>query len=319
MWFKPVDYYKSIKHFQDLWYKVNKDIDTTVYGLDLTPHHSKTIVNEIYKYSLNTNAKYLRSTAFPEIVFLLDHQVSTYHSTINITMITDERTFKAFNLYLSTDVSKITCYGLFYRFCKIRGYDPQEILTYILNNFYIEWYSHIIRQDVAVDILGISTSHFYDHLEQHNDLTKRTGRQFVNKWQLNTIEIGAKTSKTIYTRIYNKYEDNKNKGKLSMYRDYTNPTVRIEAQMWSQFLKWLTQQEIKEKVNSWLWFPSDWQGNYFISNRYWKDVIHDIEAYKTRWVNSTLKIMKNGIDLRGSCQYINRQQNRYRLRCNLPE
>jgi len=240
MWFKPVDYYKSIKHFQDLWYKVNKDIDTTVYGLDLTPHHSKTIVNEIYKYSLNTNAKYLRSTAFPEIVFLLDHQVSTYHSTINITMITDERTFKAFNLYLSTDVSKITCYGLFYRFCKIRGYDPQEILTYILNNFYIEWYSH---------------------------------------WQLNTIEIGAKTSKTIYTRIYNKYEDNKNKGKLSMYRDYTNPTVRIEAQMWSQFLKWLTQQEIKEKVNSWLWFPSDWQGNYFISNRYWKDVIHDIDFF----------------------------------------
>jgi len=321
MWYKPLNYSEPMQHFKDQWLKIWTGVDTLVYELQMTKSYAREIATRFQQMTLNTNTDMYTLWAIKDIEFISEYTQWPYSTTCTIRMHHEQFTIPAFQFHITTELSKLTVYWLTFRVCELFNLSYDVIMKHLLERYTLQLTGRIIRCDFRFDIHWITPQTFIDQLKktQLEEFSKRTLETRVNQWQTNTIYIWNRKSRTCYVRVYNKYEDSKKKWKLAFYHDYSNPTTRIEFQMGSQFIWVLDLDGTIKKLLSYVGFPSERKWNYFVVNRSSEEYILDIQKYTTNWVNRTIKLMKNWIDLRQNCKEVNKSQDNYRIRVNLPQ
>jgi len=322
----PINYFKKTDHTINTW------LDFLSYAIEFNEVLVQHLRTMCVKYSANTNVEYFSVTEYKNLEFYShsDHQ-SRFGYSINIHMQTDEFSIPAFQIYFNNDHIKFTIYWLTFRLQEKLWFDMNILMYSILSKYWIDEVSHLLRIDYKYDIFNIKPCEFYKRLKKNNitwskkDWTyenrfknrniQKYELEYRNKWtEIETLYIWSRDARFLFSRIYRKDIDSKKKWKDAFYQDYPNPTTRLEFQMGYKFIWTLSLSQAIEKLEKYIWFPSNFEWNYYLQKRYDPNAIINTEKYINRWINSTIKIAENWIDMRPAIKRVNKEQKKFYYR-----
>lgn len=302
---RPIDYKSVLNYYDKRGYHLDYGLDYLAFDLNLSQPQVISLQDKYKKFTPNTAQEYHEFSHLPGLLFSFDYSFLRHWFAINISIQSEEfPAFKAIQIYLNQDYSKVSFYWLFFRFTQLASIDwrviAQDILGFYNLNQDLDTY-RIMRLDYKVDIFNILPQEFYTRLRKYNH---RKGRNVTHdsityrkKWVLETKYIGSKQSKYAFARIYNKTIDTKRKKKDVFYFDHPQDTTRVEWQFGSTFTGSYKLSEIMRKVASYCGLDSLYEWKFYEGHRYHPDVIINVEKYKEDFEKRWKKLLDNGIDI----------------------
>lgn len=329
---QPINYYSTLNYFSKQGFTIIEWVDTIVFNLWLSQEEKQLLHEFSYVYPINSHQQLFTLEQFPWLTFTISFTHRNYpvrSLSLDISIHHDELTLSAMQIYLDHRVSRLTLYGLYFRFCELANIDHFLIFPILLQYVYDQCgvvnnnqlFHNIYRLDYKYDIFGITPKQFYHELEKFNrgSLSQRNSYTYAKKWEIETIYIWQLKGLYHKTRIYNKDADTQKKWKQVYYFDYPDTVTRLEFEYKPHFIGDLTTQEIitKHKHHIWSFEKTSHvrSSPYFVGQRYDENIIINKEIFLKRLHNSTMKALKNSIDLTGIFNEINREQSIYTLTC----
>lgn len=146
-------------------------------------HELHCLLNAWKSYTTNSNNFYFSLSNFQGLQLQATIQHTKYASQLNISIDTDEfPSFPAMQIYYNRQSkelkgqTKITLYGLFFRYCQLAKIDRRKLSQDIANELLINKSLldlRIMRLDYKCDILDIAPQDVYSRIKDYNK-RKRT-------------------------------------------------------------------------------------------------------------------------------------------------
>lgn len=314
-----INYASTFRTMQKKGVKYTHGVDTIVYMNYIDELKLREMLSFWLGLTVNTNVTYLN--LWNDITAYLDVHSTRVGFYYTLHMQKDEFSFPACQFFLNQqDRSvKTNVYWLFFRFCKMYQFDFRTLLPAL--DFFGIGLNNIVRLDYAFDVFDLTPTNFLEYLKKNKKnrerLNQRNSIEYKKQQVLQTKYIGSKKSKFAFMRLYDKSLDNRQKKKEMYYYDYAEQTTRIEGQFWTNFVKWLSLDEIIDKVFSYMGLSQERNTPYYIGKRYDPNVIANIKTFSEAWIRNTVKLMNNWYDLREATKKVNNLQDTYNLRINL--
>lgn len=275
--------------------------------LKLKEHYTWLSGNSSIVYIPPSNLSDWQFTWFTDISYNRGGAVS------NITLVSDEFHFPAYNIARNDENIKVTVYGMLFRFLEIYWYDRgdwykifQKIIPYIdLKQMYVN------RCDIRFDYYHLTVNELYKIIEESNSFEGRTFRMYWPPNKIETFTLWDRQSCYLFMRCYDKKLELQKKYKDIWYKDYPSEVARLEFEMRGKFL-WKDVFDFWKIYNKLMMYTkidnSIRPEPFYIQTKYDKDQIYDIDVYALQRENRTKKLLKNGVDLRKACRRINQEQ-----------
>lgn len=290
--------------------------DMLVFTANLSAVTKQKLKDHYTWLSGNSSIVYIPPASLKEWSFtwFTDVQYNWRGAISNITLVSDEFHFPAYQIVWNDDDIKVTVYGLLFRFLEIYLYDRNDWHR-IFNKIvpYIDVLSmNCSRCDIRFDYYDTKVKQLYDILADYNSFEWRTFKMY---WpptdKMETFTLWDRSSCYLYMRCYDKILELKKKYKQERYRDYPNQVARLEFEMRGKFLG-KEKFDFRKIYNKLMMYtcidPTERPEPFYIQAKYDKDKIYDTSIYAMQWENRTKKLLKNRVDLRKACKHINQDQ-----------